>query len=536
MGAVFEGLDEELGRRVAIKVLTPRKDEDSQVRLNDLLAEARALARINHPNVVQIHSVGQHKDQPYIVMELVGGGPRLEDYSAGRATLDEREALELLVGIAQGLAVAARAHLVHGDIKPQNILVSAERVAKVVDFGLTDKARQTGGTTVWGTPYYIAPERARGGACDTRGDIFSLGATMWHMLAGRPPYEGKTVREVVSARLRGEAPDIRTVRPEIHPPTATLLARMMASDPAQRPGSFERVATEAAAALKAVEQDATDALTALAESSGEVSVSPPPRFIPPQPAARQVASAAAAPRGRRKSIWVLAFATGALATAVIGGIFLLRHAPGSPTDIISRSGGRGAGESFEGWALIGATSAGAGGLAITATAGSAGADPPEAARDLLPGSFAATLEFTPLTWSQDFNQKLQVAIVDGAARLTIEIEKPGVDYPTLRILSRTEGASDDPQPVHTYKLPFDPASLTLWIGWAEAERQWTVAIGLDGAAPRPLASTTWAAASSDQRQLRVTAAASGTGGTGGGRFTATLAHFQLQRGTPLPPR
>jgi tRNA A-37 threonylcarbamoyl transferase component Bud32 len=482
MGAVFEGVDEDLGRRVAIKVLTPRRDEEEDLRLQNLLAEARALARINHVHVVQIHSVGQHRDQAYIVMELVSGGPRLEEYAAGRDVLQERDALELLAAVAEGLGVAARAHLVHGDIKPQNILINAQGVAKVVDFGLTHKVRQTGGSTVWGTPYYIAPERARGGACDTRADIYSLGATVWHLLTGRPPFQGKTVREVVAARLRTGPPDVREVRPDVHEVTARLLRAMMAVNPTDRPASFERIAEDARAAMESIAQDASDALTALAASSGSVPLHAP---LSASLASRKPGTA---PRRRIPRLAWVALGAVVLAAAIVGGLALGMGNRPPPPGANAAAGAASAAqvdETFEGpglpgpWVARGATPNGRGHLAFTVAATST--DIPQAERPIGSGDFSATLEFSPLQWNLNLRQTLAVRFTEGDVQFSVLIEKDRAQRPVVRLVSR---AGADEQTRVSRPLAYDPRSLTLWIGWTESSRQWAVAAGIDAAQPR----------------------------------------------------
>ncbi len=285
MGTVFEALDEQLGRRVAIKVIRPDASDASDRKqvLHEFLAEARALAAVNHPNVVQVHSIGTHHDQPYIIMELVSGKQRLENMLSRREPIDEQRLLRLAIDVAQGLSTAARINLVHGDIKPQNILLNDEGVAKVVDFGLVGPAGKTG-ETVRGTPYYIAPERAQGKAVDHRADMFSLGATLYHLLAAAPPFNGKNVMEVVLARLRKSAPDIRTIRPDISAATAEILMRTMATLPADRYDTYADLIAELQSALDFVEQAPEPGLAdLLAASAGRNPLPQAPVETPPQP-------------------------------------------------------------------------------------------------------------------------------------------------------------------------------------------------------------------------------------------------------------
>ena len=233
MGAVYRAMDPTLGRFVAIKVMKAEMGEDPAL-VESFLREARAAAALNHPNIVQIYSCGQEQGQPYIVMELVGGG-RLDLLMDNGKKVDEIRLLEVALDVAEGLKAANEAKLVHGDIKPANVLFDKSGRARIVDFGLAmfvNRQQEQGG--VWGTPYYISPERARGGKADHRSDIYSLGATMYHALAGKPPFDGKTAADVVVARLKKPPPNIRDAEPGVQPATAELIQRMMASDPILR--------------------------------------------------------------------------------------------------------------------------------------------------------------------------------------------------------------------------------------------------------------------------------------------------------------
>ena len=230
MGVVYRGLDMALGRPVAIKVMHKSLGDDPQF-LENFLREARAAAAINHKNVVQIFSFGREKGQPYLVMELVDGG-RLDAYISSSQPLTEAQALTICTEVAEGLKAAHDVGLMHGDIKPANILFDKKGVAKVADFGLAGFIRQqkAGSHDIWGTPFYIAPEKARRQKVDQRADIYSLGATMFHALTIRPPFDGDNPTEVVLARLQLPPPDITAARPDLHPETVRIITRMLAPD------------------------------------------------------------------------------------------------------------------------------------------------------------------------------------------------------------------------------------------------------------------------------------------------------------------
>jgi serine/threonine protein kinase len=232
MGGVYYARDEELGRFVAIKVMLESLGSDPAF-IETFRREAQAVAKLNHPNIAQIYSYGQEKGQPYIVMELVSG-ERVDAMVDANGGLKPALAMRIGLDIAQGLSAADEAGLVHGDIKPENILLDIKGRAKLVDFGLATVAHQAAGEGIWGTPYYIAPEKIRRQKVDARSDIYSLGATLFHMLTGKPPFEGKTPVDVVKARLEKPPPDPRKHMPDLPEVVAQTILRMLAVDRTER--------------------------------------------------------------------------------------------------------------------------------------------------------------------------------------------------------------------------------------------------------------------------------------------------------------
>jgi serine/threonine protein kinase len=217
---------------VAIKVMLSSYGDDPEFVAN-FRREAQAAAALNHPNVVQIYSFGIEHGQPYIVMELLTGGRF--DAMIARGDMDQGLVVKIGTDVAEGLNAANNIGLIHGDVKPENILLDSNGNAKVLDFGLAyfrDKGQQPEG--IWGTPYYIAPEKVRRQPSDARADIYSLGATLFHALSGQPPFEGKTPIDVVKARLVRPAPNLRDVRPDIKPELETIIRRMLEAEPARR--------------------------------------------------------------------------------------------------------------------------------------------------------------------------------------------------------------------------------------------------------------------------------------------------------------
>jgi len=248
MGAVYKAYDETLGRTVAIKVMQQSIGQDRDF-VEQFLQEARALAAINDPHIVQIYSYGEENGQPYIVMELVDGD-RLDHLQEQKKSQDEVFVLQTALEVISGLQAANAAGMTHGDIKPANILYDRAGSAKVADFGLARfKGEAPKPGEVWGTPYYVAPEVVRGQAPNAGSDIYSLGGTLFHVLTGDPPFNGETVTDTVLLRFKEPAPDPRDYKPSITPKTASILLRMLEMDPFARYPTYESLAKDIANAL-----------------------------------------------------------------------------------------------------------------------------------------------------------------------------------------------------------------------------------------------------------------------------------------------
>lgn len=249
MGAVYKAYDETLGRTVALKVMQQSIGQDRAF-VEQFLQEARALAAINHPHIVQIYSYGEENGQPYIVMELVDGA-RLDHIHDKQKALDEIFVLQTAVQVIRGLQAANAAGMTHGDIKPANILFDKAGSAKVADFGL---ARFSGEKPkpgeVWGTPYYVAPEVVKGQAPNAGSDIYSLGATLYHVLTGEPPFNCETVTDTVLLRFKEPAPDPRVFKNSISAKTAAILLRTLELDPFARYPTYESLLKDVNDALE----------------------------------------------------------------------------------------------------------------------------------------------------------------------------------------------------------------------------------------------------------------------------------------------
>src|SRR6059058_4550839 len=237
MGTVYRARDTQLDRDVALKLL--RKDLGPEYG-NQLQQEARITASVNHPHVVQVFSFGHDHDQYYLVMELVDRGT-LDDLMAEQKKIPEAHVLRTGIDVARGLRAAYQKGLIHRDVKPANILFNEEGMAKISDFGLAgivEPQTQTSGA-IWGTPYYIAPERLNNQPEDFRSDIYSLGATLFHAVAGRPPFDGETMSASELRALKNNPLKLKDVAPEVSRPTASVIARMIAPDPRLRFASHD---------------------------------------------------------------------------------------------------------------------------------------------------------------------------------------------------------------------------------------------------------------------------------------------------------
>ena len=228
MGTVFLAQDEALGRKVAIKMMQKSLGDDPAL-FETFRNEAQSAAKLNHPHVAQIYSFGQQKGCPYLEMELVAGN-KLDSMISAGIKLDPAFVMRVGLEIAEGLKAAEGVGLFHGDIKPDNILFDENMHAKLVDFGIASLASQGKSNELWGTPYYIAPEKVQKKKNSARSDIYSLGATLYHAIAGEPPYEGEDAVAVIKARFKGPPKPLEEIRPEVEPEVSRIIGRMMYND------------------------------------------------------------------------------------------------------------------------------------------------------------------------------------------------------------------------------------------------------------------------------------------------------------------
>jgi tRNA A-37 threonylcarbamoyl transferase component Bud32 len=247
MGAVYKAYDRLLKRRVAYKVLSGEFASKPKAR-DQLLNEARAAAALNHPNIITIFDVGLEGDKAFICMELIEG-ESYADILRKKKRLEIPEAIHFLVSACQGLDHAHQRGIVHRDLKPSNLLLTKENRLKIVDFGLAqpieDIKNAPPGTSLSGTPRYISPEQARGDPTDARSDVYSLGATLYNVLVGHPPF---TEGNIIMHHLYTPPPPLRSERPEISPTLEELVLLCLSKHPAERYQSAGEVLSFASAA------------------------------------------------------------------------------------------------------------------------------------------------------------------------------------------------------------------------------------------------------------------------------------------------
>jgi tRNA A-37 threonylcarbamoyl transferase component Bud32 len=235
MSTVYRAQDETLERFVAIKLMNREIATDSD-QLERFRREARAVARLSHPNIVHVIDAGEDESRPYIVFEYIDGETLKERiHRLGR--LEIPEAVAYCVEIARALGAAHANHVVHRDVKPQNVLIDHEGTAKVTDFGIARTLEEDGLTAdgrVLGTTDYVSPEQALGHHVTGQSDLYSLGVVLYEMLTGELPYHGDNQVAVAMQHVRESVPDVRKLRPEVSAALATVIERATAKELPER--------------------------------------------------------------------------------------------------------------------------------------------------------------------------------------------------------------------------------------------------------------------------------------------------------------
>ncbi len=275
MSTVYLARDDTLDRAVAVKVMHREMSEQAD-QLERFRQEARAVAKLSHPNVVAVIDAGEDGGHPYIVFEYVEG-ETLKQRINRIGALDPQEALAYAIEIARGLTVAHARNMVHRDIKPQNVLIDSEGRAKLTDFGISRQLEQDGMTAtgrVLGTTDYVAPEQAMGHPVDPRSDIYSLGVVLYEMLIGQVPFHADSQVGVAMKHVNEELPDVQARRPEVSAAAALVVERATAKEPAERYQDVGEMIDDLSTAL---EVEAARAGSTTGEATTILEAVPPPK-------------------------------------------------------------------------------------------------------------------------------------------------------------------------------------------------------------------------------------------------------------------
>ncbi|MBL8824421.1 MAG: serine/threonine protein kinase [Planctomycetia bacterium] len=318
MGQVFLADQLSLQRRVAIKFLR-RDHAENETFLKRFEAEAKAIAQLTHPNIVQVYSVGSEQGTRYMALEYVEG-TNLKDYLNRKGPPEITIALAIMRQITSALVKAAELGIIHRDIKPENILITRKVEVKVADFGLSrmvgDEVHLTQSGTTMGTPLYMSPEQILGKPVDTRTDLYSLGTTCYHLLTGQPPFLAESAMAVGVRHLTDAAQPIQELRPDLPAELCSLVHRLLAKQPEDRPQSAREVLRE----LRRI-QDKLAGNTA-AESDtyqAEVETLPDPAAVS---AFTGSSSSRLASVNRGKLRWLMPVVGGSVMLAIIGGAII----------------------------------------------------------------------------------------------------------------------------------------------------------------------------------------------------------------------
>jgi serine/threonine-protein kinase len=286
MGVVHIGRHRHLDREVAIKELPPSLIDDADVRAR-FLAEARALARLDHPNVVPIYDFVDRDGHCLLVMEALRGGTLWDRFQ--REGLSHQTSVAVAIATANGVEHAHRNGVLHRDIKPENLLFASRAHLKVTDFGIAkviggDRTMGTIDGSVLGTPAYMAPEQAEGASLGPAADVYAIGAVLFELLSGQLPFEGDSPMTLLVQRIMHDAPDLRTLAPDVPEPIARTVAAALEREPTRRIGSASELAQ--ALATSATESWGPDWASAtdvelsrestLGGSSSSITPGPPP--------------------------------------------------------------------------------------------------------------------------------------------------------------------------------------------------------------------------------------------------------------------
>jgi serine/threonine-protein kinase len=346
MSCVYKAHDPVLDREVAVKILPPELGRDATLRQR-FQEEARALGRVEHPNLVRIYAVGQEGLASYYAMELIGGIPLGKATSAvGRLTLEE--AVAVIQQVAGALEAVHEAGIVHRDIKPSNIMLDASGRAVLMDFGLARREERqtfTAAGAVLGTPEYMSPEQARGEKADLRSDLYCLGVVFYELLGGRPPFSGKDTIAILRRHVESPPPPLEQSAPDVPESVRNIVERLLAKKADERyPHVREFVSdlVQAAPSETAPERTVRSLLARVARK-----VSDPTRTLAADDVSRtEEPAAAGGARGgvERFRMWVALLSAVVAVLALAATLFLVMRSAGRTTAIPPEPAGQAAGD------------------------------------------------------------------------------------------------------------------------------------------------------------------------------------------------
>jgi eukaryotic-like serine/threonine-protein kinase len=278
MSTVYCAFDTLLERHVALKILHEQFGTDEE-HVERFRREARAVAQLSHPNIVTVIDRGEEQGRQFIVFELIDG-ENLKELVERGGPLPVRRVLELGLEVGRALAFAHGQGLVHRDVKPQNVLLNGDGLAKVTDFGIVRSLDAVGTTetgTVLGTSHYIAPEQARGERVDAQTDVYSFGVVLYELLAGEVPYPGDNFLSVAMKHVNEPVPNVLDRRPDTPLRLASLVERCMAKQPGDRPASMDEVVSELESVRSDLDAREGDEATMIVRPKAALKPSRPPR-------------------------------------------------------------------------------------------------------------------------------------------------------------------------------------------------------------------------------------------------------------------
>ncbi len=242
MGVVYKATDTKLDRFVALKFLPPHLAASEQDKAR-FIQEAKSASALNHPNVCTIHDIQEHDGQLFIVMEFVDG----QTLQERKSTLSQKQALDIGIQIADGLAAAHEKGIVHRDIKPENIMIRKDGIVQIMDFGLAKlrgASRLTKEGSTVGTAGYMSPEQVQGLDADHRSDIFSLGVLLFEMLSGQPPFKGVHETAIAYEIVNVDSPPLSSIKPNIPPELDAIVLECLEKDPRERTQSASQISVD----------------------------------------------------------------------------------------------------------------------------------------------------------------------------------------------------------------------------------------------------------------------------------------------------